>query len=374
MKKTCVLSHAADLDGCVAALNTYHALKNKPNLYEINSEDVYFADYADSEAKLLELVSKYECLFITDLSWKSTSLLDKLPKDEKFFVFLDHHKDSKAVFDAFRSDFPNVWAELSDDDSKCAADMAFELFDSKWSEEINKFVPNKMQPYMSENDWIKECLRTLTRYTHSRDLWIRDEPMGELLTEVIAVKDVPFLFNYFVDYFDNAFGPGYDYNGEVLFSESYDFYTPKEFKCYHDECERTNEISYAMAGRTRLSGELKLPGDTSVWLHSMYSFGPISEIGATVVEQYKLGWAVMVNLERGSLSIRSNKETFELLGIGANDIAKMYGGGGHTLAAGAPLEIDDMRNINSIHNEIMTVLIKAIPQQLQNKGLLKGVE
>lgn len=359
MKKTCILSHIDDLDGCVSALNLYFYCMMRPSAYDFSQKDVYFASYKDSEETLLKLAEEYDVVFIADLSWKDPAVISKLPKDDKFFFFFDHHVDSRETFERMDHEMPNVYVKLDSAGGKCAADLTFDFLLKGLSTNIPV-----AEDYKDES--LIGMLRSFTRYAHSRDLWILDEPLGNLLSEAIVVKGVPHIFYCLVDTIENPFDEDFD--------QDYNFNPSAEFYTYSDMCAFANEKAIEIAKNTLLSGELRLPDGRSVWLHTLYAFGPVSEIGHQIVEENGLGWAVILNLERTGMSVRTNKETIDLLGIGANNIAGIYQGGGHPQAAGASLSFEQLRDINRVHNEIIGALIQAIPSILKSRGLLDEVK
>jgi oligoribonuclease NrnB/cAMP/cGMP phosphodiesterase (DHH superfamily) len=312
------VSHAADMDG-VSSLLLAQELAYRT--YEHCDDDfhttVVFANYEDAEELIEAAVaqSSPDAVFLTDLSWRQdvyAKYFPNLPKD-RFWLF-DHHYSSKEVVETWRrAGCPNLFYCVDGD--VCTADLV-------WSQ-LSPLIRGSVGRYVS--DWEK-----LVESTSAVDLWkihthpdefTRGKRLSSVLTQIgphamlDALIEAPELADTSKWGAHGAYGNGFEW-----------------LLAAHD---RQFEASLATANATTHELEVKLRG-ANVKLRACYVLGHASDIGHDLVDG-ELAIAAMVCMKNRNLSFRSNKETLEASGVSCADVAGVFGGGGHPLAAGAPI-------------------------------------
>ena len=286
-----VLTHIADLDGVASGVLLWYYL-----LYQ-NSKppEVFFVDY-DNCAEILEQEAPTASeVYIADISLRNPALikcLEHLGK-ENVYIF-DHHASSRPTFKLWE-DRAQIW--FDDSHQKCTADLIWEF-----GEDV--FVR------------YNEALHDLKKFTHSADLWIRDQVMGEKLSDVIAVLGARYLFEKLTNQPEQCY---------------YDNFTPDMMRASL-QAEGRREQSKLIAKNTAYSMDID-----GVKLTVALAAGASSHVGQMFIDEEPLSWVALIDIQGLRVSFRTNENTINKSGISVSDIAGYFGGGGHPVASGAPL-------------------------------------
>lgn len=294
MGKVHIVSHRADLDGVASAVlasEVAYAKNGSP------PDEVFFADYDDAREVIARAAVGAEELWILDLSVKDEGIaafFSHIPKERVFFF--DHHVSTRPVISAW-SDRATIY--FDDGGSKCTADLVYG--------NAKKLAPKfKKTPAMDQ----------LVAATHSQDLWIRDVREGALLSDCIAVLGAKEVYSELIEAPDSAF--------ESKF--------PTRFQEAVQVAEIRRAASLNLARRTLVEFPLR----NTRFAYALSS-GYQSETADTLLKEDPSRYIVLYDLSRGSASMRSVQPTVDATGIGCNEFASLFGGGGHPCAAGFPL-------------------------------------
>jgi oligoribonuclease NrnB/cAMP/cGMP phosphodiesterase (DHH superfamily) len=311
MKTIGVLSHADDLDGVVAGLllSIWHS-RLSGELCDIN---VQFSNYAEAEEKFLTLAEISDEIYVADLSWRNPDLLSQLKNPPKKIVFLDHHLSSIATFDHWMSNPPagvEVEAYVQADGTKCASDLVWEkYFDS--SELLRELTAIEVK-----------ALRYLVGITHNIDLWKRDKIMDFDLSDVIDQLGASKTFSILSKDLTRVYP---------------EFFTD-EITVAISAAKREIDKARAVALSSCVNRDFTLPDGRVSRLKVAFCLNAPSRIADDLGARTDLGWVVMLWLENGRISARTNEETIEATGVDVNDLMASFGGGGHRLASGGCTE------------------------------------
>jgi len=322
MKKVSIVSHRADLDGVASAVLAAEFVMSR---HGIPPEKVIFADYEDAKTAIARAAIDADELWILDLSIREPNIAEffkHIPRESVFYF--DHHNSSVPTVEAWDSA-----ASIYFDDSGnyCTADLLYE-------------AAGNVAPRFAKTPVYDQ----LVAATHSRDLWVNDVREGALLTDAIAILGAQAVYQELIEQPSSAF--------ETKF--------PKLFQEAVIIADNQREAAMAMANNTKMSIPVK-PGCNLVYA---ITTGYQSEVGHMILQQYPGSYAIMFNLSNLTGSIRCDKDTAAANGIGANNIASLFaGGGGHPYAAGFPLTTDMSRVIlqngcMSTHNAIARLFSK----------------
>jgi len=315
--KCLIVSHIADLDGVASALLACKYMQS--HNYDLITYK--FADYDNAYDTVVDNIKDNDFVFISDLSWKPTNinLIDQLSHLKKEnIIFVDHHKSSKEVFDAWK-DKATIYFDCSGD--KCATDLIWEFakndIEAK-DKEIQEWAKDRCGSYYVEDNM--PYYQELVNAAHSRDLWINDNDNGLYLTKIITELGAENVFLELTRHMKYLNG-----------------YFPAEWNQAIEKYDLRFAKSKELAEKSASITDIDL-SDISVKLITCFTNGFVSDIGhefLTDIDGY--GWFITFNLENYTLSIREKEGTFKNTGIGCNDIASKFdpNGGGHVYAAGA---------------------------------------
>lgn len=290
MSYSCV-SHSADLDGVASAILANFYLKTLHHGAHVNV--VFTSVNGDAENAIISAIQDSSVIWITDLSFSNENFLSDLFKfhpDKAIHVF-DHHASSQQAFQNVSS--CNAVLDISG--NKCATDLVYD------------YIKTRIGCIPAEY-----C--DLVRYTHSIDLWIKDEPQGERLTEVIQNLGAKETFN--------------------LLTQDISKIYLENFTPAMQLCNKISDRNLSKSSSLAFNSVLEEKTDTLGVVKAAFCYGCASEVGSALVQGEK-AWVGLIDMSRQELSFRTNNETVNLTGIGANDIAKFLGGGGHPNAAGS---------------------------------------
>lgn len=344
--KACILSHGDDLDGCMSAFNLWlYCLKHH---YIMNdTDDIYFTSYGESEEVLNKLIhDEYDLIFVSDLSFKSTKVFENIPPT-KMVILIDHHESSVETFEYLNENNTQVIAYCDSSGNNCAADLTFEMLtnDVAWIPDSWKSMDAKLVPWYDDHRMTR-----LNDYTHSEDLWIKDEPIGIDLSKLMSAVGPYKMFDY-------IWGFACDENwedGDIRWEE----YDDKNLSLILEIVEKQDRQIEKLASATMFSTDITTE-DNTYKLHSLYAYGPYSQIANDAVDDNGgLGWCVVVNPVSQKLSIRTNQATVDKTKIKANQLASLIhpNGGGHPCAGGCAIDFAMIRDINGLHTKIVNII------------------
>lgn len=322
MKKVSIVSHRADLDGVASAVLATEFVMAR---HGVPPDKVIFADYEDAKTCIARAAIDADELWILDLSIREPNIAEffrHIPRESVFYF--DHHNSSVPTVEAWEGK-----ASLYFDDSGnyCTADLLYEAA----SQVAPSFIKNPVYDQ-------------IVAATHSRDLWVNDVREGALLTDAIAILGAGSVYQELVEQPSSSF--------ESKF--------PRLFQEAVVIADGQRAAAMSMANNTKMVVPVK-DGCNLVYA---ITTGYQSEVGHMILQQHPGSYAIMFNLSNLTGSIRCDNETAKEHGIGANNIASLFvGGGGHPYAAGFPLSTDMSRVIlqngcMSTHNAIARLFSK----------------
>lgn len=286
-----IISHIADLDGVASAILANFYFKT---LYPGAQVNITFTSVnSGAENAIVSAIQDSSVIWITDISFSNSNFLSDLFRfnpDKAIYVF-DHHASSQQAFQNISG--CNVILDISG--NKCATDLVYD------------YIKTRV-------DHIPTEYYDLVRYAHSIDLWIKDEPQGERLTEVVQILGAKKTFN-------------------ILTQDISKVYL-KNFTPAMQLCNEISINNLSKSSSLAFNSVLEEKTDTLGVVKAAFCFGCASEVGSALVRGEK-AWVGLIDMSRQELSFRTNNETVNLTGIGANDIAEFLGGGGHPNAAGS---------------------------------------
>lgn len=303
--KSLIVSHAADLDGVTSAVVVDELLR----LHCRESIDVVFANYDDALSLIQEHAPKYDEIWITDLSWKPGSpLMESLAHiapENRWLV--DHHASSAEMMEVWKGQANILFDPRG---AKCAADLCWDRACEVFREMLGENAPSVHF----------ETLQALVKATHSRDLWVQDDPMGNILTDVLTEIGPYAMFRQMQ---------------RPLLQLDVDLF-PAEWQRAIAKAARAREKSCKVAERSL--SEVRVNDAPALMV--CLSLGHSSDVGHHLLSTRGLGWVAMICPGASTISFRTNQETIDRTGVAVNDIAaRMHPeGGGHPCAAGCPLD------------------------------------
>lgn len=325
-----IVSHSEDLDGIVSGL----LLSYYSNIVLGRITETKFVNYQELDATVLELAPRSDHFYMADLSQRNEQLSQAFAHLDPSKVHIyDHHKDSMATMDLW---LDKATIHYTFNKQVCAADLVWEHL----KPEFDKFLAEQTRMYLDEKEFHAkvgfkgetlhrfpgeiratiDALEFLVQAAHSRDLWIKDVPEGCLLSDMLDVI-------------------GYEAFFKMLWENpscgSKENFTPS-MERYLIIAQRKLERSKKIAKSTSVSESVH-KGFLEIKIIAALCDSYSSEVGHTFLSEYPYTIVGMIDIDSLQLSFRTNQETIDILGFGVNEIAKTFGGGGHPVAAGAPM-------------------------------------
>jgi oligoribonuclease NrnB/cAMP/cGMP phosphodiesterase (DHH superfamily) len=299
-----IISHRADLDGVASALLLFADARRRGA-----SPSVLFVDYDDAEALIIAEIAEQQPdkLFIADISLRDESFIDNLPFSKDDLTIFDHHASSAKCWAAW-DDRATIY--YSGNGTHCTADLIGSYL-------IREYGDAAITPEMEE----------IIRAAHSRDLWIRDNRNGEMLSDVIAVLGA-----------DETFWEIAERGNRPVRAEEF----TEPMNSALTTCHAMREESKQLACETRYCVPvtpriIKKALEIRLVVTAECS-GHESEVAEMLMGREDFPcWIGLVNPRRGILSFRCSRGLVEASGIAVNKIAEQFGGGGHPYASGAPI-------------------------------------
>lgn len=306
MNKVCLITHVADLDGAFPIV----LLQQVYNEYDVHSCEIDEVD--DVLESVLLKKDDYDYIYIVDLNI-SEAMADRIMNEEllkeKVLVF-DHHESNMLM---------------------------------------NKY------PFISvvvDYDGRKECGTTLF-YKYLNDLFsssILEKPVVREMIELVRELDT---YDFIENKKEDAFKLGalYKIYGREKFILKFVNYIHTEEHFYFTEIEQVllevenDRINRYIEDKLK---EVKKANINGIPVGIVFAEENRSALGHRMAEQMlDIDIAIIINVAR-SVSYRAFKENVDV-----NDLAVIYGGGGHKHAGGSSLPKDLLEKISSyIFNEI----------------------
>ena len=304
-----VLITHSDLDGVTCAI-LFKVIYPDGKYYLENYDTV-----DDRIKKVLE--EKPKQIFITDISpsQEVAQLLDEeYPTEQKVFLF-DHHKTALDL-----NKYP--WATI--DTSKCGA-VLFYIFLKCWNS--SGYMSQTLEQYIA-----------LVLHTNNYDLWIRPARHFAVINSLLCTIGHDRFINRFL----------HNPSVELTETEQYLLQIEKE----KEEKYVQEAVGAGMLYESPACLSARLTGRFAVTAAERYT----SEIGHKMLEILPIDVAVIVNAQKGIVSLRSKEADVSI-------IAKALGGGGHPRAAGFMLPKRFL-----LENEIALLLMGKHTLNLYSKG------
>lgn len=304
--KTLIISHKADIDG-LSPVIFLKLFRQDVDVCLLNANDII--------PKIKELTStkeylKYDEIFITDLTLDrhSCELIMQTGEYKRFHTF-DHH-----IFNLVANEYP-FGVSISTNENgvnECATSLFFKYLIHKYPEHFDLYSIAEYTELVRQSDtwdWAK------TNNQRAQDL-------AELLSILGREKYIEFFVNYLKNnnnHFD--FTPEHKYLLEV---------EKERVKRYLEESEKT--MFHAALNGLKCG--------------IVFAESNRSLLGNYLCEKYKhsIDFVIIINMQQG-ISFRAQKDD-----INVSEIAKIYGGGGHIKASGAPMD-------NSLKKEVIKYIL-----------------
>ena len=306
--KVFLISHIADADGVMPVILTDLAFENYDyKLLDIKDVDTFMNESIDNN-----LFDEYDKVFMTDLnvSEELAERINNIDFKNKFIV-LDHHIGS---MDLNKYDFITVVDE---------ANNMKESGTSLYYEYLIKNYPNDLL--------LKNSVKYMVNLVRLGDTW---EWKKYNITEA---RDLSTILSYYgnEEFIDNY---------KMFLRENNEFYFNKMENTLLkiDRYKKEDYINY-------IKEKMVIRNINGYNAGIVFAENYRSELGNELSEIYKdkIDFVMIINLNR-SISFRCVKDDIDV-----NEMAKLFNGGGHKKAAGAPLKdntyeilIDEFLKIN----------------------------
>jgi oligoribonuclease NrnB/cAMP/cGMP phosphodiesterase (DHH superfamily) len=327
--------HGDDLDGVASAILLTFLIQHKFK----TTPEIYFTSYDNIDCVLENIDPDFTHLWIADLSLRNLSLTSHLKKfNTETFYFFDHHKDSAE----FVNEISEIATTRFDSSGKyCATDLIFNYL----KEEIR----------LDEKTF--SCLEYLTKATHSRDLWINDISEGESLTFVIGCLGAKKTYNHLLESIDRVHIENFS---EMMLAcldiVNKDIFLAKKLA----EKSKVRYFYFPDSPKSCAAGISVITAFTNGWQ---------SEVGDMLLKTAPLSIVALINVKSLTISLRTTDKIVERLGCGVNSIANLFNGGGHELAAGAPLNEDVLMRGPKL---LLNIVLDAVDQKAYEKDGIKA--
>ena len=273
-----ILTHS-DYDGISAAIIGKVVYPNAK---------VEFCNYDDINEKVLEHLGK-DVIFITDIS-VNEEVAEKIEENNSQYndcvLLFDHHKTAKWLT-------KYNWVTFADD--KCGARVFYEWLmdrytDCEASEKLAKYID-------------------LVTYANDYDLWIHKYPLSKKLNMLAYEYGFERFMNRFLDNPDCTLTKSEELILELANERKMKFIEEqkKNMKLYKDNQGKTVAVFLS----TQHAGEVR-----------------------DFINDDNIDYYLFFSLNKGIASLRTKGE------VDCSEVAKMFGGGGHTKAAGFQFKFD----------------------------------
>jgi oligoribonuclease NrnB/cAMP/cGMP phosphodiesterase (DHH superfamily) len=280
-----VLVTHTDWDGSGCAVLFRKIFSNKET-------EIFYCDYRNVDSIIEGILdrSDVEKLFITDICVKK-EVADKILRSGIETILIDHHKTAQCI-----ADYP--FAYISD--KMCGTKLFYNHI-------INNFAHYAiLSGNLSHNDIIRYA--QFAEYCNDHDLWLNKLPLTEKFDNLFHILGS----KRFVDRFLS--------NPEMKLTKT---------ENYILEIEDENKQKYIYEVMEEIINGID--GDGNNYGLAFAEQYP-NDIAHEILQNYDLDYAIVVDLKRKTVSLRSRDFDVE-------QIAVKFGGGGHVTSSG--FEIDD---------------------------------
>jgi len=304
--KTLIISHKADIDG-LSPVIFLKLLREDLTYYLLNANEI--------NPKVQELIKskeyeKYDEIFITDLTLDqySCDLIMSTKQDKKFHTF-DHHV-SNLIANTYP--FGTSISVNEEGVNECATSLIYKYLLQNYPETFNTQALKDYAELVRQDDtwdWAK------TNNINARKL-----------SDLLAIIGRENYIKYYTEFFKT--------NDKFYFTDQQNYLLEVE----QDRTQRYMEETEKTMFHATLCG--KKCGIVFAEQHR-------SLLGNYLAEKYSylVDYIIIINMQQG-ISFRCVKEDVDL-----NEIAKVFGGGGHKKAAGAPMD-------NILKKEVLELILK----------------
>lgn len=304
--RTLIISHKADIDG-LSPVIFLKLLRDNVDVCLLNANDII--------PKVKELTStkeynKYDEIFITDLTLDrhACELIMQTGEYKKFHTF-DHH-----AFDLVANEYPfgTAISTNSEGVNECATSLFYKYLIHTYPEVFDLYSIAEYTELVRQSDtwdWAK------TNNQKAQDL-----------VELLSILGKEKYIEFFVDYLKEN-------NNHFEFTEKHKYLIEVEqdrVKRYLEDCEKT--MFHAVIDGKKCG--------------IVFAEHNRSLLGNYLCEKYKhsIDFVIIINMQQG-ISFRASKDN-----VNVSEIAKVYGGGGHVKASGAPMD-------NSLKREVLKLIL-----------------
>lgn len=304
--KTLIISHKADIDG-LSPVIFLKLIRDDVDVCLLNANDII--------PKVKELTSskdylKYDEIFITDLTLDrhACELIMQTGEYNRFHTF-DHH-----AFNLVANDYPFGTSISTNENgvNECATSLFYKYLIHTYPEDFDLYS-------------IAEYTE-LVRLSDTWDWAKTNNQKAQDLAELHGILGREKYIDYFVNYLK-------DNNNHFDFSPEHKYLIEVEkdrTQRYLEESEKT--MFHAILNDKKCG--------------IVFAENHRSLLGNYLCEKYKhsIDYVIIINMQQG-ISFRASKED-----INVSEVAKIYGGGGHVKASGAPMD-------NSLKREVIKLIL-----------------
>lgn len=304
--RTLILSHKADIDG-LSPVIFLKLIRERLDVVLLNA--------GDACTKIAEIIKnnsykKYDEIYITDLTLdkRTCELIMSTGDSEKFHTF-DHH-----AFDLCANNYPFGVAISKNTDgvNECATSLFYKYLCSRY-------------PKVFDNNAMKEYTE-LVRLNDTWDWAITNNIDAKNLSELQSILGRDNYIETYVNFLK--------VNTEHFYYTSDQKYLLKveqdRINRYLEETEKTMFYANLLGKRCGI----------------VFAESHRSILGNYLTEKYShlIDYVIIINMQQG-ISFRSRTDEMDV-----SQVAKIYGGGGHVKASGAPMD-------NKLKKEVIKLIL-----------------
>lgn len=314
MKKIKLVTHN-DLDGigCYIVLSSFIGAENI---------DVSFVDYGDIDKEVgnvIENIDNYMKLFITDISVKDEDVINSICKlvenDENKVTLLDHHK---TALELNKYNWAKVCVDI-DGRVTCGTELMFKYCKDKGIKKITTIFDIK-NCFSKEKITLDAFVELIRRY----DTWewynVYNDVQSKNLNDLLYILGKEAFIEKFLAKVSMT-------NSFVLFDDMDKMLIEQRQKEIDSYISKMNERIYDVNVKDYLGGVVFAENFTSELGNELGRLNP------------KYDFILIIKMSSGGMSFRTVKEDVDV-----SEIAKLFGGGGHSKASGALLDSQHIVN------------------------------
>lgn len=304
--KTLIITHKGDIDG-LSPVIFLNLIREKVTYNLLNANEI---NHRIQELIKTKEYQKYDEIYVTDLTLDQNScdLIMSTKEDKKFHTF-DHHL---ANLISNKYPFGTAISQNEDGVNECATSLFYKYLCTEYPEIFN----TKSLEYYTE----------LVRLNDTWDWAKTNNTEANKLSDLLSILGRENYINYYTEFLKN--------NSEFYFTKEHEYLLEVE----NDRIKRYMEDTEKTMFHATLCG--KKCGIVFAEQHR-------SLLGNYLAQKYSylIDYVVIINMQQG-ISFRCCKDNVDLI-----EISKVYGGGGHKKASGAPMD-------NSLKREVIKLILK----------------